>query len=337
MIRGLYLRARRLLKNYPRQLKSELDHLRITLQSPKNGYPVHMINQWFSEFKRELQRKPHLLEVRTRLNPEDMFLKNNKQQVFQQPSALDRFPDALDSTWDRLEEQSEAIAQVQETLAPAETNDANPELNSPLFDAALSVPSSVIGTQGANNTWTKETMELRRREDALLDQVPRHPVLIVPYVKGIGERLQQIARQADCATWWSYPGRASDRFSKFKGQIHPSKANNTVYCTECLCGLKYIGESLRNLKIRLHEHTRKSSKSTLSMHFQQFEGDPDHGPALDKTVILVRESNTRKRKLMESICIKHKDAHLCNAGVSLELPGCWDVCIPGLKEQLKAD
>ncbi len=158
--------------------------------------------------------------------------------------------------------------------------------------------------------------------------------MVVPYVKGIGKRLQKIAHDVNCGTWWTYPGRASDRFSGFNGQIHPSKAANTVYCTECSCRLKYIGESLRNLKVRLGKHLHNSSKSTLMAHFLKYQNHEDHVPALKKTIILAREGNTRKRKLMESLCIKYKQAPLCTAGVSLELPGSWDVCIPALKEQL---
>ncbi len=109
---------------------------------------------------------------------------------------------------------------------------------------------------------------------------------------------------------------------------------NTVYCTGCSCGIRYIRESVQNLKVRLNEHLHSSSSSTLSTHFLEHPNDSGHKPDLNNTTVLARESNTRKRKLVESMCIKFKPAPLCNAGVSLEMSGAWDLCTPALKKQL---
>ncbi len=202
--------------------------------------------------------------------------------------------------------------------------DAEMELEN---DAETLVPSREQGTQGDLES------EVYGAE---LDRVQqRRPVLIAPYMKGIGEKLLKVAKKANCDTWWTYPGRGSDRFSGFKEQTHPSKAMNSMYYTGCTCGLKYIGELARNLKVRLGEHLHSSSTSTLTSHFLEYPNHAMHKPDLNGTTILACEQNTRKRKLVESLCIKFKSARLCNSGVSLELSSTWDVCLPALQEQLK--
>ncbi len=124
----------------------------------------------------------------------------------------------------------------------------------------------------------------------------RKPVMVLPYLSGISNQLQQIARKYGLDTWFTYPGRSSDRFSRFKGQVHRSKASDIVYCTQCSCGLQYVGESFRNLKVRLNEHTHSSSRSALTDHMLNNK----HKMAAHNTTILAREGNKRKRRILES-------------------------------------
>ncbi len=62
-LRGLWLRARRILKNHPKQFQSEINHLRRTFSHDTNGYPISVINKWLASFEKEQLRKPNLLTV----------------------------------------------------------------------------------------------------------------------------------------------------------------------------------------------------------------------------------------------------------------------------------
>ncbi len=88
---GLWLRAQRLLANFPQHLKAELSYLKRSFCSLKNGYPPEEIDKWMSEFRSQLRRNPQLLEVRTHLNAQEVFGLDG-QQVFAWPSASCRFP-----------------------------------------------------------------------------------------------------------------------------------------------------------------------------------------------------------------------------------------------------
>ncbi len=108
-----------------------------------------------------------------------------------------------------------------------------------------------------------------------------------------------------------------------------------MYCANCSCGAQYVGETNRNLKVRLSEHKQNSSKSALSIHIQEHKHDSSpHEIVPHNTIILAREKNNLKRKITESLCIQHKAARLVNLGTSVELPDVWMRCAEVLRNQL---
>ncbi len=159
----------------------------------------------------------------------------------------------------------------------------------------------------------------------------QRPIMVLPFVPGTSDKLQKLALQFRFGTWYSYPGHLSDLFTQYHGRVHLSKAQNSVYCLSCSCGVQYVGESSRNLKVRIAEHLRHSSNSSLTAHLHN---NDNHKPVFKNTQILAREGNTVKRKIMESLCINHKKAHLCNSGFSVELPQIWQLCVSVVSRQL---
>ncbi len=280
VLRGLWLRAKRLLSEYPDQLQAELRHLRASFSLAKNGYPKPVIDRWFIEFQRDLIRKPELLAMKTRLLPENIFDQRGRQ-IFLLPTAAQRYPSAADPTEEDVQ------------IVPDQHLDEDPEIEQ-------------------------------------LGNLPRRPILVSPYFPGVSEKLKRISGKFDLPCWHTYPGKISDRFTVYRGRLHPSKIQNSVYCTTCTCGLQYVGESNRNLKVRLAEHFSKSSNSALSHHLQSSR----HKPEMKDTNILAQERNTFKRKILESLCIHNKSARMCNSGPSTELSSIWKSCAPVLKKEL---
>ncbi len=154
--------------------------------------------------------------------------------------------------------------------------------------------------------------------------------MVLPFVPGTSDKLQKLAAQFGLGTWFAYPGRLTDMFTRYRGRVHTSKARYSIYCVSCSCGIQYVGESGRNLKVRISEHMRNSSKSALSYHLLKYQ----HQPILKHTQILATEKNLHKRKIIESLCITHKKSCLCNTGVSVELPQIWQLCAPMVSRQL---
>ncbi len=301
MVRNMVLRARRVLKNSPAQLKIELKFILDTFCSDNNGYPRHIVTKWMREFESEFQRNPALLTVRSRLNFEELF-DDFAQQQFVQPTAAQRFPPVdLDP-----EEDMELSAERRSNQQQART-DGRGILDEPEMDPEMDPDTATA---------------VRHRKQLLL----------IPFVPGISDKLKTIAGRFGVPTWYTYPGRGLDRFTQHRGRTPISKTQNTVYCCQCSCGIQYVGESGRNLKIRVAEHTNIRSNSTLSEHLN---ANLDHSLSAHNTIVLAREKNLHKRKLIETICIDHKAPKLCNAGLSIAFPAAWKLCTDGISRELR--
>ncbi len=90
ILRGMWLRGNRILKNHPKQLEQEMKHLKKVFSNENNGYPIDLILRWFGQFRRDLRAKPEILNVRSRLEFDDIFVLNS-QQIFDFPTAAHRF------------------------------------------------------------------------------------------------------------------------------------------------------------------------------------------------------------------------------------------------------
>ncbi len=393
MVRGQLLRAFRLLHNFPRQLQSELDHLKRVLANNNNGYPEHILRKWFGDFHKQIRQRPEKLEVKSRLKFEDLF-DENSQQRFVYPTAIMFYKDrlgnesmvagnengtgngsgtALDLEFSQKNGASDSLSQVanlkettQDLLAGSDGNGSEMvqmalvdnnlrELDDATMDQESREQDLMTATQemdriidtnailsdatNANNdlpsTGTNLT-EPTQPESILIpageEQIPsRRPTMILPFIPGTSDKLRRIGTLHGLATWFSYPGRLSDLFTQYRGRLHYSKSRDSIYCLPCSCGVEYIGESGRNLKVRVAEHLRNSSKSALSLHLLN---NDTHRPNLKQIQIIARECITSKRKIIETLAIEHKKAKLCNSGSSIELPLIWQLCAPKITKQL---
>ncbi len=210
LVKGLWLQANRLLKNFPDQLKRELQFLLDSLSHPNNGYPQSTLRKWFFEFERNLHQNPDLLNVRSHLVFDQMFDMDG-QQIFKKPTAESRFP-----------------------VVPSEENDSAdlelvPELQ--IEDSEDPIPAD------------------RDEHQPIVGPALRRNRLIIPFVPRISEKLKHIAGRFGISTWFTYSGRISDHFTVHRGRIPRSQTRHAVYSCQCSCDQQYIGESFQNLKV----------------------------------------------------------------------------------------
>ncbi len=85
---------------------------------------------------------------------------------------------------------------------------------------------------------------------------------------GISDQLKTIATSFGIKTWFTFPGKLLELSTEYRGRQHASKSQNVVYCCTCRCGHQYVGETGRNLKVRLSEHLHPSSNSAFSEHLE---------------------------------------------------------------------
>ncbi len=322
--------------------------LKRTFTDDKNGYPPFVIDHWIRQFDRDLACKPSLAFVPTHLNNHSLFDVQG-DQIFHEPTAtspLIREPHVMSG---------DVVSTGQLHLGMAHMGTERMEEGA-IAERQLKRKRDVVDLE---ENWADT-------ED-LLQSKMKVPIFLSPFVPGVSEDLKKISTKYELTSWCTYPGRPMDLFTQHRGCQHQSKAQNSVYCTMCSCGCKYIGESKRNLKVRLNEHLHQSSTTSFSAHIkskkrqqqlnkqtrqltchvnsqEQQQQEPEvttmqgllsaHEPIWKNTVVLDTEHNNLKRKIMESLCIQNKFASLCNAGLSVEIPAVWGACRLQLGKEL---
>ncbi|MCP3681136.1 MAG: hypothetical protein GY861_00460, partial [bacterium] len=114
-------------------------------------------------------------------------------------------------------------------------------------------------------------------------------LFLAPYVPKLSESLKRIASRYELNTWFSFSGRISDGLISFKDHVPVSKSRYSIYNAACICGMRYIGESDRNLKLRIIEHKGASSNSSFSAHLRIRGGA--HALDANKTEVVAHEKN----------------------------------------------
>jgi hypothetical protein len=86
--------------------------------------------------------------------------------------------------------------------------------------------------------------------------------------------------------------------SIFKIKDRNKHISNVVYKGNCICGENYIGETLRNLEVRIAEHEDTSHNSEPARHIRE---NPNH---TFHWSVLFKSQRDKQRKIMEAFYIK---------------------------------
>ena len=99
-----------------------------------------------------------------------------------------------------------------------------------------------------------------------------------------------------------YFSRLEGNFS-FKDKQPKHVLNGVVYQITCSCGLRYIGETSRCLKVCLDEHCKREGNNMTEVGKHLAES-PDHAISFDDVKVLTMEQHFRKRRYLESLFIQ---------------------------------
>ena len=146
----------------------------------------------------------------------------------------------------------------------------------------------------------------------------------IPYVKGISEKLQATFKKYNIATIHKPYNKIRDFLVHPKDPTPDLEKCGIIYHINCTkCQDTYIGESGRQLAIRMKEHVTKSN-SAIYEHCRKNKG---HSINPDKVEILCREDHKELRKIKESIHIRQYDPSL-NRDQGQKLPKIFNPLLP---------
>nr|XP_032513083.1 uncharacterized protein LOC116767039 [Danaus plexippus plexippus] len=162
--------------------------------------------------------------------------------------------------------------------------------------------------------------------------VERQPA-ILPYVKGVTDRIGNILKKVSIKTIYKPHKKVSQFLRPIKSNIPLQQAG--VYKLDCDCVLSYIGQTKRSIGTRVKEHisdikNRRASKSAVCEHTMD---KPGHYIRFDKPQILAREDKYIPRLIREAIEIKKHPNF--NREDGWNLSNTWDPVLKNIKSHVR--
>ena len=153
-------------------------------------------------------------------------------------------------------------------------------------------------------------------------------MVILPYIKGLGEKLRRIFKKSGINTVFRPHKTIKKILRSPKDKTDKMDKTGVIYHLKCDdCGEDYIGETERKIRDRFPEHRRKSSIKTSAMaHHLHYN---NHKLTERNCKILDRESDWRKRGIKEAIYIRKNAPTLNRDEDRHQLTGTWDNLLGG--------
>ena len=126
----------------------------------------------------------------------------------------------------------------------------------------------------------------------------------LPYIGSASHKIERILKEAGIQLYHSSENKLFRSLCTHKDSVNEFQKPG-VYRIPCECGLVYIGETGRNLSLRLKEHKTNCEKAELEKSaVAKHSWTNDHRIKRNEASILATESHKFSRKMRESIEIE---------------------------------
>ena len=149
------------------------------------------------------------------------------------------------------------------------------------------------------------------------------PILRVPYVPGIYQHIQGIARKVGIKVRCSKSRSIGDMVSRPKlDRVDIMDRGGVVYKQKCgECEKCYVGETSRRARERKKEHEKDTRDLNMRSAISEHCHKKNHRPNFDSFEVIERESDWRRRRIKEGIHIMRNNTFNRDCGVSID--SCW--------------
>ena len=151
----------------------------------------------------------------------------------------------------------------------------------------------------------------------------RRKLVVLPYVQGLSERIAKIYKNHDITTCMKPNSTLRQALVHPKDKVQKLRNSGVVYEIPCMnCKATYIGETKRNLSIRISEHkrdvtqqekkqftrsARKESSSEINKSaVTDHVNTRNHVIDWEQVKIVSKETNVFRRRVRESIAIRKR-------------------------------
>ena len=199
---------------------------------------------------------------------------------------------------------SDSVPSTSISVSLSSTSVVAPSTSNSVSLRSASNSVSTLSTTVTVNTWEKEKK-----------------TLVLPYVKGLIVKITSHCRNIGVRTTFISKSTLRNLLTHVKSKIPPENRVGVIYLIPCECGAVYIGETGRNIKFRLQEHTRAVNKGDKTIACHQMTTGHNIIKWEDSRV-LEQESNLQRRQIKETIYIR-TTANTMNTDPGLDLNPTW--------------
>jgi hypothetical protein len=143
---------------------------------------------------------------------------------------------------------------------------------------------------------------LRTKPILLNNSTVQQKWVTLPYIQNVSEAASRLFKEANLKVAHKPVKYLGSHLSRLKDPVDTMEKNNVIYSVPCLnCEKRYIGETGKMLKNRLHEHflaiRRGDNLSQIWNHCSQY----GHEVSLKDTTVLARGGTKNERLFLEAI------------------------------------
>ena len=147
-------------------------------------------------------------------------------------------------------------------------------------------------------------------------------ILVLPYCKGLSERLSRLCRKLDIQLVSTSKRTLRSELMHVKNKTPKERVAGVVYKVDCCCGQTYIGETGRSMEVRMKEHQRAVRQDNTNNGIAVHANNTMHNILWESAQILHRETHWHRRKVLESLYIEEQ-ASTMNLDGGLRLNSTW--------------
>ena len=181
--------------------------------------------------------------------------------------------------------------------------------------------SSVFQANGYPHAVTAGVLNKKRRCPPTSAEDDEQKMLVLPYVKGLSEKIRLVCRPLNIKTAFRSSSTLRSLLTHVKAPTPPEEQKCVVYRVPCECGSVYVGETGRQMKTRIEEHKRAVMKADPNNAIAEHVWSTGHKIQWDETTSIDHDGDWFRRRIKEALHIRSSNA--MNSDPSLSLNPCW--------------
>ena len=164
-------------------------------------------------------------------------------------------------------------------------------------------------------------LKVNNEETSDVQRPTESKYISMPYIQGATEKIARILKPFNIFLGTKNTNTVGSKVSFSKDRVEKDDKNSVVYKVPCRdCSSSYIGETGRELKVRIREHISNVRNNISNSQIAQHTHEHNHTMNWNNTSILSQHKHNRSRRILEA-CHTLTTQNTLNRAI--EIPDCY--------------